>query len=104
MARLQDGEIAQQDVAAVHQPDRLVGAAQRGLFLGVAQQQLPGRDAERLGRLPSLAPVPVRARSLAVEPQPVQQDRKSVGWGKRVSLRVALGGLGILKKKKNDTT
>src|SRR3546814_75825 len=50
----------------------LVGAAQRGLFLGVAQQQLPGRDAERLGRLPSLDPVPVRARSLAVEPQPVQ--------------------------------
>src|SRR3546814_18285758 len=27
-------------------------------------------------------------------------DRKSVGWGKRVSVRVALGGHRIIKKKK----
>src|SRR3546814_14849201 len=37
MAGLQDGEIAQQDIAAVHQPDRLVGATHPGALPGIAQ-------------------------------------------------------------------
>src|SRR3546814_20716826 len=31
------------------------------------------------------------------------QDRKSVGWGKRVSVRLDLGGRRIIKKKKTNT-
>src|SRR3546814_19693061 len=31
------------------------------------------------------------------------QDRRSVVWGKRVSVRVALGGRRIIKKKKTKT-
>src|SRR3546814_19183431 len=36
--------------------------------------------------------------------EPFGRDRKSVVYGKRVSVRVALGGRRIIKKHKNSTT
>src|SRR3546814_19763882 len=45
----------------------------------------------------------VRLR-LADQPAGLRSDRKSVVWGKRVSVRVDLGGRRIIKKKKKQTS
>src|SRR3546814_19894985 len=64
----------------------------RGPILLCPEPAHPGEAAPR-------ASSPPTRRAATVSPSP--RERKSVGGGKRVSVRVDLGGRGVLKNKKN---
>src|SRR3546814_11005750 len=78
------------------------GGADGGAALSRGDRQPHPHRARRL--LPVARPVGLRPRPVHRDHRgrrPHRQARKSVVWGKRVSVRVALGGRRIIKKKKH---
>src|SRR3546814_14663783 len=71
MTALQDGDVAQQDIAAILEGERLVALAFLGAFGGIAQPRLVRIHAARLRRYPALDAVPLRPRARAAQAQPV---------------------------------
>src|SRR3546814_20100989 len=69
--------------------------------------RLPGPEEDRSGDPPGrdlCVARPQRRGQDHTDKHPLRQDRRSVGWGKRLSGRVALGGGGILKKTTRKIT
>src|SRR3546814_9061117 len=71
MTALQDGDVAQQDIAAILEGERLVALAFLGAFGGIAQPRLVRIHAAPLRRYPALDAVPLRPRARAAQAQPV---------------------------------
>src|SRR3546814_20590004 len=71
------------------------------LHIPVAREILGGGKADLLGRLPVVTAAKIgRALPVAAVLTPI--DRKSVAEGKRVSVRVALGGRRIIQKQQKQ--
>src|SRR3546814_12099972 len=98
-------DVCSSDLFLLHRPQqaaRLVEIAVVGPTVERGEALLPGiRAAATVGGTISARAVPRHADEERTIMPIVGRDRKRVGQGKSVSVRVALGGGRIVKKKKN---